>query len=185
MDREKAMNKRPMIKIERVTGTCSKEYLFTEELLTASFPTDEYRAIAEQREYTESNPLFRMNIIRDGDTPIGMLSYWQFDGYIYIEHFAIDPTQRGKGYGTKAIARIIEEHGSIVLEVERATDATTSRRIDFYLRNGLTLCPRKYIQPAYRPDSKEVPMHLMSCGVDINKEFDKIKTTIYKKVYGK
>lgn len=174
-----------MIEIIKVDNINSENYRFIEELLTASFPTDEYRAIAEQRKNVESNPQFNMNIIFDNNTPIGLLSYWQFDGYIYIEHFAIDPTQRGKGYGTKAIARIIEEHGSIVLEVERATDATTSRRIDFYLRNGLTLCPREYIQPAYRPDSKEVPMHLMSCGVDINKEFDKIKTSIYKKVYGK
>ena len=174
-----------MIEIIKVDNINSETYRFTEELLTASFPTDEYRAIDEQRKNVESNPQFNMNIIFDNNTPIGLLSYWQFEGYIYIEHFAIHPSKRNEGYGTKVIEQIIDKHRSIVLEVERATDNVSARRIAFYQRCGLALCSKEYIQPAYRPDSNEVPMHLMYCGLHMDKEFEKIKTTIHQKVYGK
>ena len=174
-----------MIEIMKVDNINSESYRFTDELLTASFPTDEYRAIDEQRKNVESNRRFSMNIIHDDSTPIGLLSYWQFDGYIYIEHFAIHPSKRDKGYGIKVVAQIIDKHRNIVLEVERATDDVTARRIDFYRRCGLALCTEEYIQPAYRPDSNELPMHLMSCGVEMEKQFEKIKTEIHRNVYGK
>lgn len=174
-----------MISIKRITDTESKEYKTSEALLTASFPTDEYRALEEQRKNVESNPAFHYNILLADNTPIGLLSFWAFDGYIYIEHFATQPSLRNKGYGAMSIKQLKKEHPSIVLEVEIPTNDTTRRRIAFYQRCGLTLCEMDYMQPAYRSDSSELPMQLMSCGMDIANKFEKVKSDIYRKVYGK
>ena len=182
---EKSNMDRKEIKRKRLKTTTSEEYRFAEELLTASFPADEYRPLEEQRRNVESIDMFHMNILFAGEEPAGLLSYWQFDGYIYVEHFAIHPTLRGKGYGHEAIDGLIREQRNIVLEVEIPTDDITRRRIAFYTRCGLTLCPKEYIQPAYRTDGNELPMRIMYCGIDAEKDFEKIRATIYLNVYGK
>ena len=161
------------------------EYIFTEKLLVESFPTDEYRKVEEQRKNVRSNKNFHMNIIYSSTTPVGIISFWKLDTFTYVEHFAILPTLRNLGYGASAIKKLIEEEKNIVLEVEIPTDETSNRRIAFYSRCGLTLCKKEYIQPAYRTDSNEVPMHLMSCGIELDKNFENVKNCIYRTVYGK
>ena len=170
---------------KRVTDADGNDYIFTERLLVASFPSDEYRSLKEQRTFTRERENFHMNIIYSSTTPVGIISYWKFDTFTYVEHFAILPTLRNCGYGTAAIKKLIEKERSVVLEVEMPTDDTSRRRIDFYRRCGLSLCEKEYIQPAYRADSNEIPMQLMSCRVEIDKNFEHIKSNIYREVYGK
>ena len=95
------------------------------------------------------------------------------------------PTLRSNGYGASTIEKLIELEWSIVLEVEKPDDETSRRRIAFYRRCGLELCEKEYIQPAYRADSNEIPMYLMSRGVNVEHNFEHIKSTIYREVYGK
>ena len=174
-----------MINIKRIKETNSEEYHIIEKLLISSFPIDEYRSIEMQRKNVENNNIFYMNIIYQSERPIGLISYWLFDKFIYIEHFAIISTIRNMGYGTKTINLLKGKQKSIVLEVEIPTNKLRQNRIEFYQRCGFTLCTKDYTQPAYRSDSKELPMFLMSYGIDINKNFDSIKNAIHREVYGK
>jgi ribosomal protein S18 acetylase RimI-like enzyme len=178
------MDKKEIL-FKRVTDTEVDDYMFTEKLLVESFPPDEYRCLEEQRAFVKERENFHMNIIYRSTTPVGIISYWNFDTFTYVEHFAILPALRNCGYGAAAIKRLIEKVRSIVLEVEKPDDETSRRRIAFYQRCGLTLCEKEYIQPAYRADSNEIPMHLMSCSVEIDKNFEHIKSSIYREVYGK
>ena len=180
MDRQKKM-----ITIERITTSNSDEYLYTERLLTASFPRDEYRALQQQRSNVDGNEAFCMTILCNDGCPIGLLSYWRFDDYIYIEHFAIEATQRNKGYGALVLKQLLKTESKVVLEVELPTDETSCRRIGFYGRCGFEMCDGEYIQPAYRADSNEVPMRLMACGIDMASCFEQIRNDIYRTVYGK
>ena len=174
-----------MITIERITTSSCEEYLYTERLLTASFPRDEYRALHQQRSNVDGNEAFCMNILCDDECPIGLLSYWRFDGYIYIEHFAIEGTKRNKGYGALVLKQLLKTESKVVLEVELPTDETSRRRIGFYGRCGLEMCDMEYMQPAYQADSNEVPMRLMACGIDMASCFEQIRNDIYRTVYGK
>lgn len=173
------------IKFKRVTDTANDEYIFAEKLLVESFPTDEYREIEEQRKNVKNHENFHMNIIYSQSVPVGIISFWRFNTFTYVEHFAILPTLRNREYGAAAIKKLIEKEKTIILEVEKPIDETSRRRIAFYNRCGLTLCEKEYIQPAYRIDSNEVPMHLMSCGIKLNETFEYIKNSIYCTVYGK
>lgn len=176
---------RKELSFKRIIETNGDEYLFAEKLLVDAFPPDEYRSLSHQREFVKRRDNFHMNIICCPAGPVGIISYWKFDTFTYVEHFAILPTLRSNGYGAAAIKKLIEQEKSIVLEVEKPEDETSRRRIAFYRRCGLELCEKEYIQPAYRDDSNEIPMHLMSRSVNIEHNFEEIKSVIYREVYGK
>mgnify|MGYP001768760089 FL=1 len=52
-----------MIEIVRITDCSTQEYQFTEELLTASFPEEEYRELDMLRKYVEKEKYFYYHII--------------------------------------------------------------------------------------------------------------------------
>ena len=175
-----------MITLTRITNSDSPEYRFTEELLTATFPRDEYRDLCEQRKNTDTEGRFHLMLASEGSENIGFASYWILGDFCYIEHLATLPAMRCKGYGRAILELLKQEHGNIVLEVERPTDSTTYRRINFYHRAGFTICRIPYTQPSYRKDGNTVPMLLMFSGCEGNiNDYKKARTAIYETVYNK
>ena len=116
---------------------------------------------------------------------LGLLTTWHFEEFIYIEHFAIDPTLRSQGYGSEALKAFIHEHGKpIVLEAEPPTEALSIRRIKFYERIGLTLYDFPYMQPAYTEDSHPVELRLMGT-LDTNATpLPLVSQILHREVYG-
>lgn len=173
-----------MITIKEI-NTSNEHYPFLEALMHTAFPIQERRNDEEQRYNTDYNPLFHSNLIIDNNTLVGLINYWDFKTFRYIEHFAIDNNLRSKGYGKTVITRLKEESKlPIVLEVEEPIDEITQRRISFYQRQGFILDKHPYLQPPYRKGDSWFPLCLMSYGtLDMDKHFDNIKSTIYKEVY--
>ena len=102
---------------------------------------------------------------REEDGPVGFFTFWDFGhGYLYGEHFAVDPSRRGGGTGTKVLDYIKSLGIPMILEIEMPSeeDEMTLRRKLFYERNGFILNPHDHIQPAYHPDSRPVPMRVMT-----------------------
>lgn len=176
-----------MIGIKQVTTNDKARYAFVENVMQTAFPVQERRDTPQQRAYSDTNPLFFNNIVLEDETPVGMISYWDFGDFYYIEHFAIAPALRNGGYGKRVLEKMKEllKEAPIVLEVEAPTDEMSTRRIGFYERSGFVLHEKPYMQPPYRKGDAEVPMFLMSCGaLEMENEFERIKATIYNKVYG-
>ena len=170
--------------------TTDKGYAFVEELMQISFPEVERRDNDAQRETTDHNPLFTVNLItdelQDGTTiQVGLITVWSFGGFHYLEHFATSPVVRNQGYGKKIMEALLNSiTGLIVLEVEEPLDELTSRRVGFYERCGFKLCQRDYIQPAYRPDGESIPLKIMFRGQDnLDTDFEKVRDTLYHEVY--
>lgn len=174
-----------MISIKQIRSTDTDYYKFVEELFITAFPKEERRESALQREYTDNNALFSNNIILDNNAPIGFITYWNFQDYYYIEHFAIHPSQRNGGYGKKVLEYIQNTLNSpIVLEVESPVDELSTRRIGFYKRANYKLWKNKYFQPPYRNGDDYLPMYLMVYGkLDSEKDFERVKRNLYKEVY--
>ncbi len=175
-----------MMEIRRVTTRDETDYAFVEQLMNVSFPPEEQRDTPQQRAYSDSHPLFRNHIILADHVPVGMISFWDMGDFHYIEHFAIDPPARNKGYGKQALELIRKQWDHpIVLEVEMPTNETSIRRIRFYRQTGFTLHEIPYMQPPYRKGDAEMPMRLMTCGaISMAQDFDRIKRKIHKEVYG-
>lgn len=174
-----------MIRFQRITRIDDPLYAYMEELLTDSFPSEEYRPLEELRHYIESKSHFYMNIIFSQDKPIGIISYWDFENFYYAEHFAISPAERNGGYGRSALSHLCQllQH-PIILEVETPQEEMAQRRINFYKRQDFALWERPYMQPPYRSGDNHLPMLLMAHGnLVCDKDYDTIKQRIYKEVY--
>lgn len=151
-----------------------------------SFPIDEQRPIEDIARLIKHNQRFIAYALTDtSDTFVGILTTWHFDEFIYIEHFAITPTLRSQGYGSKALQTYIAaQQKPIILEVEPPTNDITRRRIQFYQRCGLTLYEHPYIQPAYTPERSPVPLRLMGTIDTENISLPLIEKTLHREVYG-
>ncbi len=159
---------------------------FIARIYTESFPPNERREFCNVVRLLEKKNDFSILLISSEHTPIGFISYWEWDDFIYIEHFAVDSHYRGAGYGAAAITTFLERmHKPVVLEVEMPSDSISQRRIGFYERVGFSLCTLPYIQPPYAPDKKPLDLYLMSYGeIDLNRNFNSVASQIHQEVYG-
>ena len=163
--------------IESIARLITKESHYT---LYAIVNTTDY--LPSVADYTSSsNNSFREEGYQQ---PMGLLSTWEFEDFIYIEHFAIEPSLRSQGYGTKAIQTFIQEHSKpIILEVEPPTNEQSIHRIRFYERCGLSLYEYPYIQPAYTPTSNPIPLRLMGT-IDLEATpLSLVSNILHKEVY--
>ena len=174
-----------MIQLREIT-TADPCYPFVERLWVESFPEVERRDTLAQRNNVDANPVFHCVLAENEGQPIGFLTYWDFDSFIYGEHFATDPAWRNCGYG-KQIFRAVLDHVArpFVLEVEIPDTEMSSRRIGFYERNGMIIWNDiPYTQPAYRVGGESLPMRLMATH-DLQPEKDAaaIIRAIHRYVY--
>ena len=160
-------------------------YTYSEKILVQSFPKNEYRELPQQKENVNSNALFSCNIIIANENPIGIINYWTFNDFCYIEHFAIDSAKRNQGYGKKVLDKFKEKIGKpFVLEVEMPDNEIAIRRVHFYERAGLKLYHKPYLQPPFRKEDDFIPMYIMAYGKELTDEdFSLMKQIIYKEVY--
>ena len=157
---------------------------FAKDLFESAFPDDERPPFTELKHRDKDKFHFLVATIDDGEEPIGILTYWDFEEMIYIEHFAIDEELRNQGLGKAVFLNFIsQQKKQIILEVERPHDETSEHRIEFYASMGLFQNPQEYLQPPYRKGKKTVPMIVMSKYELDDEEFDEIREIIYREVY--
>ncbi len=180
------MTQNETITLHEITTTDSA-YPFVENLWLSAFPKIERRDTAEQRGKIDHNDLIHCLVAELQGTPIGLFTYWDFESFGYGEHFATDPTLRGKGYGAQIVQQVLVlVQKPFVLEVELPKNEMSRRRIAFYERNGLELQDIPYIQPSYQIGAgEELPMALMTTP-DFSQQIDihEAIRTIHWNVYG-
>lgn len=131
----------------------------------------------------EASPMV-VNAIKMDDEFIGLIIFWEFDDFVYIEHFATSHHVRGMGLGSKTLDYIKSRFTKpIVLEIEMPESSPiAARRMEFYRRNGFKpIWDFNYIQPPYSPELPSLPLLLMSTG---EAEPKRISDTIHRRVYG-
>ena len=128
---------------------------------------------------------FHFLVAENGDEPVGILTYWTFDGLVYVEHFAIDEELRNQGLGKAVFLNFLsQQHDQVVLEIELPNTEEADHRLEFYQSMGFFQNPQPYIQPSYHNDGCTVPMILMSKYELDDDEFSEIQTLLYHEVYG-
>lgn len=149
--------------IESIAHLLTEEPRYTMHAIIDDNYAAELQAVGQKPKANSQAPTANsQRPIANSPKLLGLLTTWHFGEFIYIEHFAIDPSLRSQGHGSEALKAFIHEHGKpIVLEAEPPTDALSIRRIKFYERIGLTLYDFPYMQPAYTEDSHPVELRLM------------------------
>ena len=174
-----------MIEIKQVKTEDQELYGLLKSWCTRRFCTGT-RDTPQQREYSDSNPLFCNNVIVEDGKPVGMISYWDMGDLLLYWAFCHRPLPAQRGLRQRVLESIQTKlQGPIILEVEEPTEEMSIRRINFYKRLNFTLHEKPYMQPPYRTGDSGLPMLLMTYGdIDMEKDFDKVKNMLYKEVYG-
>lgn len=155
------------------------------EIMEYSFPKDERREFEEQ--FGEfQKPCFRSLVHEENKSIAGFMNYWQLNGFVYLEHFAVVRELRGKGLGAALMNELCARTGCpIILEAEPPElGKTAARRIDFYKRLGFHLNAYEYYQPPYHNDDEPVRLMIMSKPSPLSAdEFIEVRNTLYRDAY--
>ena len=156
-------------------------------LLTQSFPATERRGAAGQRALF-SDSAYRVDILRAPDGSVqALIASWDFDDFVFLEHFAVDPACRSGGIGGQMLDAMLARCGKrACLEAELPETELAARRIGFYERHGFTVnTGYPYCQPALVPGGDPLPMHLLTTGGSCAAcELRAMETLVHTRVYG-
>lgn len=122
----------------------------TWEVYVASFLDFERRDQEEQREIMV-HPRYRFSAVMCEAQPVGLLSWWVLDGFVFVEHFAIAASARSSGLGARALA-LLKTHVKvpILVDVEPlGSDPYAERRVAFYQRQGFHYSAEAVTLPPY------------------------------------
>lgn len=169
----------------KVEDSKSKHFKESWKIYNSSFPSDEKRDVNMQVKLFD-NATYSFYSVYEGKILVGIIAYWKFEDFLFVEHLAIKENCKGKGLGTMVLKKFInEKNGKIVVEVERPKTKIAQKRIGFYERAGFQLNKYGYIQPPYSKDKNPVPMFLMSFPKKIDEsEFLFIRKMIHSIIYG-
>ncbi len=158
-----------MVKLKRIFVS-DELYGWANDLLEQSFPSCERRDDAEQLKAMLHND-YRLCAVMDGQTPVGVVGFWDAPEFVYFENFCISPQLRNGGYGTQTLAALTNGlNKPLILEVELPVDDITRRRIAFYKRNGMVENPYPHVQPHYRPTDPDLPLIILTYQKQITPE---------------
>lgn len=149
-----------------------------------SFPPDERRSKEQQLALMNEENYYIHEVTWVEDV-VGFIAYWDFDQFIFIEHFALANAARGKGSGSDFLRQFVEKQAKpIILEVEPPENDIQKRRVGFYERLGFSLSPYTHIQKAYVAGRNGVLLQLMSYPNQIgDSEFNVVEETLFSTLY--
>jgi len=155
-------------------------------LYKTAFPLEERRDIDKlKRMIPEKTEMFFNAIECDGKLA-GLFIYWDLKDFYYMEHLAIFESMRNLKIGQQVLDYVARNLcGLRLLEVEPATDEITTRRVNYYKRNGYEILDTTFIQPSYREDKEAGSLWIMgNKGSERLQEFtERIKQAIYRDHY--
>lgn len=158
-------------------------YSVFKALYTISFPIFEQRTEVQQ-EKAFCCPHYFLSAYTENEVFVGFIGHWEFDSYIYIEHFAIDQTLRGKGHGSKILTDFINKNSKIVLlEIDPVMDDISAARLRFYQRCGFHSNNYTHTHPPYRPGYEGHSLLVLTTVREITKdEYKQFYDDLYNRI---
>ncbi len=145
-------------------------YKSFQDLYCTSFPIFEQRSVSQQVKAFQ-NERYKLLAFTENDSFLGFISYWEFNTYCYVEHFAVNTVLRGKGYGSNLLRSFIQSTRKIVLlEIDPITDSISEARLRFYKRCGFYENPYPHKHPAYRQEYLPHPLIVLTTKREISKD---------------
>lgn len=175
-----------MIVLNRITDKQDSRLDQIIDLYVAAFPQEERRDLNQLRLLIEKADTMYLNAIEANDTLCGFFIYWDMGGFYYLEHLAVFPEMRNMKIGQQVLDYIAAHlDGTRILEVEPTTDEMTTRRVNYYSRNGYHIVDKSYMQPSYRPGEEDFPLWIMSNNTtdDLSAQIEQIKDKVYRGNY--
>ena len=171
-----------MLTCESVRSTDSPHFAMLDALYARAFPWHEQRE-SEAKRQALSHPRYALEAWFDEGVFVGLSGCWQFAGYGYIEHLAIDDTLRSRGYGKQLLAQILTRAPLTILEIDPLVDDASVRRKGFYERCGYVANAFAHVHPPYQAANRGHELIVMSYPHAISQsEFDSFTLDLGEKV---
>jgi ribosomal protein S18 acetylase RimI-like enzyme len=138
-------------------------------LYEESFPVAERRKMEDHLLACTDERFFPLSAW-DGGRLAGLLFFWEWEGYRYLEHLAVTPEQRGQGYGSEMLRYLRDSEQTIILEIDPLVNELSVRRLQFYERAGFTLTPYRFVHLPYRLEAQPQELLILSYPRMITKE---------------
>ena len=145
------------------------------KLYNDSFPRVERRTLEHQKTALRSE-LYSLLAYTDEGKFVGLVGYWEFDSYVYIEHLCVDPSLRSGGYGSRIMKHLCgSTDKTVILEIEPVVDEPTARRFRFYEKLGFRTNPYRHTQHLYHEDDpRGFMLTVLSCpGTITQPQYDR------------
>lgn len=140
------------MKAVRIKSTDDKYFDPVWEIYNTSFPSSE-RRVLEHQKIALKNKLYHLDCYIEDDKAVGLLAYWDFPDYLYIEHFAINSALRSGGYGSRILRSLLgSTQKTVIIEIDPQIDDISVRRRNFYERLGFIRNPYVHPTPNYQPE---------------------------------
>ena len=147
-----------------IDSTCHPLYQKFRSLYGVSFPAFELRSESQQVS-AFGNSHYRLLGFEEAGRFVGFISYWQFDGYCYVEHFAVDTALRGMGCGSRLLNAFVGgADGIVILEIDPIVDDVAEARWRFYRRCGFLQNPYCHHHPPYDKAYRPHPLVVLTSG---------------------
>ena len=169
-----------MIDIRPVT---EEKFSLVYKRLIDAFPYEERRDECDEKKCFLKEQFNFCEITDDGES-VGLIVFWVFERFLFIEHIAINKEIRSKGYGSKAIELIKTKYNlPIILEAEAPETEVQQKRIKFYENLGFKVNSYDYTQPSYH-NGDSVPLLVLSFPEFLSEnEFEEFVVTTRRDVY--
>lgn len=139
------------------------------QLYEKSFPLAERRKREDHLLATTDSQFFPLSAW-EGNELVGLLFFWEWDSYRYLEHLAVDDHLRGQGYGSQMLRYLRDSEHTIILEIDPLVNELSVRRLQFYERAGYTLTPYRFVHLPYRLEAASQELLILSYPNMITKE---------------
>ena len=147
-----------MINLRTVT---KENFSFVYKRLIDAFPYEERRDESHEEKCFLKKEFNFCEIIDDNES-VGIIVFWLFREYLFVEHVAINKEIRGKGYGSKTFELLKSQYNlPIILEAESPETEMQKKRIKFYENLGFKVNSYDYTQPSYH-NAQSVPLLVLS-----------------------
>ena len=168
----------------RIYSITNKYFNDALKIYKNSFPEFEQRTLESQIEVLNHNQYYCC-VILENNLLIGILFYWKYEDYNYIEHFAILSNLRGQNYGSNILKKFCENNSNTLLEIDPPIDDISIKRLNFYSNLGFKLQEFEHIHPPYRKNYTGHKLKMMSFNKDLSiDEYNNfnnfLKTTVMK-----
>lgn len=171
-----------MINLIRITDELDSRLEHLVPLYEEAFCSSERRTVAQLKRMIGTTPAMHFNMIESDGELCGLFVYWDMDDFYFLEHLAVAPQMRNRKIGQQVLDHVESRlPGTRLLEVEPAEDELTTRRVNFYRRNGYRVLDKSYVQPSYEDFGDAAPLWIM--GNDVPDQLPAFIGRIKKEVY--
>lgn len=150
------------MKLRRITDPNDECLTRLVALYKEAFPAEERRDTEQLKHLIRVKPEMYFNAVEYEGELAGLFVYWNLNGFFYLEHLAVFPEIRNKKIGQKVLEFVDKNLDGIrLLEVEPTENEMSTRRVNYYKRNGYKVLDMQYIQPSYDGVRQSIPLWIM------------------------